>query len=167
MNTIEEYCKKITESPLAVCVWGAIILILLILIYMSVHKQGFLNEFRSAPIASQRSSDLLGIGQPMTFSSEFSSTSQGGSHVVGESMAAAMARGAEHMTGNYEAPVFHEIPTYLESEQQSSAGSKGMGEFKTYYDDHPEKKNESFVGRNMFSEAFNVDEKLKSILHNK
>lgn len=150
---------KIKESPLTVCIWGLIVLVLLVLIYLAVTKQGFLNEFRSAPIASQRSTDLLGIGQPMRFSSEFSSTSQGGSHVVGESMAAAMARGAEHMIGGYEAPVLNENSVMLEDYQRGNSGKQSD-------DDYKFQKNEHFAGRNMFSEAFNVDDKLKSILHN-
>lgn len=133
---------------------------------MSVHKQGFLNEFRSAPIASQRSSDLLGIGSPMRFSSEFSSTSQGGSHVVGESMAASMARGTEHMIGGYESPVFNDISGMLEDHQKSNAGNRSMGEFDKDFEYPVTKGKESFGGRNMFSEAFNVDATLKNILHN-
>jgi hypothetical protein len=163
MDTIREYCNNICSSSISCCVWGGIVLILLVLIYMAVSKQGFLNEFRSAPIASQRSSDLLGIGSPMRFSSEFSSTSQGGSHVVGESMAASMARGTEHMTAGYEPPVFNEIPLYLEGHQMEGAGKRDMGEFDKDFA-YPKGK-ESF-GRNMFSEAFNVDATLKNILHN-
>ncbi len=159
MDTLNDYCKKIRESPLTVCVWGLIVLVLLFLIYMAVTKQGFLNEFRSAPIATQRSSDLLGVGGPLRFTSEFGSTNQGGSHIVGESMAASIARGTEHMIGGYEAPVFNDASAMLEDYQRGNSGHQSDEDYKF-------KKNENFVGRNMFSEAFNVDEKLKNILHN-
>ncbi len=151
MDTVKGYCENILKSSLSVCVWGAIVLILLVMIYMAVTKQGFLNEFRSAPIAAQRSPELLGVGQPLRFT-EFSSTNQGGSHVVGESVARSMMAGTEHMTGSPEAPVFNEISAQLEHHLRQTAG--GMS------------TDEAFVGRNMYSEAFgNADAKLKNLLH--
>lgn len=178
MEAAKNWCRSVLDSPLTVCVWGAIVLIILVLIYMAVTKQGFLNEFRSAPIASQRSTELLGVGQPIRFASEFSNTSQGGSHVVGESMAAAMARGREHLVGGYETPVFNEIPQILRNNLHDTAGTEDKGAFiggyevpdseriKPFYDRDGNPIREKFGERNMFSEAFDIDTTLKNILHN-
>ncbi len=154
MDTIRNYCDNILKSSLVTCVYSLLVLVLLVLIYMSVCKQGFLNEFRAAPIAAQRSSDLLGVGNPLRFASEFGSTNQAGSHVTAEVMSGNMASGTEHMTGHFEAPVYHELNQAISEYQGSTVGQKG----KEFFGQQ---------GRNMFSEAFgSPDDKLKQILHN-
>ena len=153
MDIIKNYCDNILKSPLVVCVYSILVLVLLVLIYLAVTKQGFLNEFRSAPIAAQRSSELLGVGNPLRFTSEFGSTNQGGSNVVSEVMESNMKMGTEHMMGGFEPPVYHDVNRELSNYQSKTASNSG----KEFFGEN---------GRTMFSEAFNVDDKLSQLLHN-
>ncbi len=135
MDKVYEYMHK----DWVILSWSILVIVLLLLLVFS-QKERFLNEFRSAPVNRQLPSSQLGIGSTSRFQ-EFSSTNQGGSHVVGE-----MASRSENMMGGPEAPVFTSIDKSLGDYQRSS-------------------RSEDFGVKKFYSDAFgNPDAKLNRVL---
>lgn len=144
---IENTVSNILNNNYVVIAWATIVVVLLIMIAF-VNKEKFINEFRSAPINYQLPQNQLGIGVTSRFQ-EFSSTSQGGSHIVGENA----ARGMEHMMGSSEPPVYfgESVGDELNEYQVGTAGSVDGGEF--------------FSNKPLYSDAFgNPEVKLKQTL---
>ena len=147
MEKLQNLIEYIHESPLICVGWLTILSVLvLVLLYHYWKGEKFLGEHRSAPLSTQLPTSQLGIGLSSRFQ-EFSSTNQGGSHVVGEIAASEM----EHMTGSSEAPVFYgDMESINEYQNQTSRSSE----------------TEDFSNRPLFSDAFgNPEAKLNSILH--
>lgn len=141
---IGETVNNICHNSWVVCAWAVVVIILLVMIFWA-NKQGFLNEFRSAPIANQRSMEVLGIGNPLRFSSEFSSTNQSGSNSVSDNYR------REHLIGSSEAPVFTGTSATLDNYQTSTKIASDT---------------EGFAGRSLFMEGYrnNTEAKLQEAL---
>jgi hypothetical protein len=139
---MEEIRKLIDNHPI-VCAVVCTVIVMVLLYYVLV-KEGFAKEFTPAPIARQRSASILGVGQPVRYSSEFSGTNQGRGNLVTD-----MLR-SEGMVGHMEHP---SIPP-LSPENISSYESQARG-------------GEGFSARGMYKEYFgnNVDNKLIEVLH--
>lgn len=146
MDTLCEYAEKIVNNKIVVIVWAVVIVVLLFII---IGKEGFLGEFKQAPIAIQRPPELLGTGSYNRFSSEMSSTNQGGDNVI-----ASMMGGKEHLVGAMEPPVIQSstIPTGLANWQDNTSAGFKAGD-------------EAFTARSNYIEPFmNHDDKLKQII---
>ena len=141
-----EAIHKCMEDYPMLC--GAVVTaIVLILIYYVLLKEGFIG-FQAAPIAAQRPSGLLGVGGPLRFSSEFSSTNQGRANLVNQSL-----NRTEHMTGHVEMPVTQSVMPVVNNYQQNQAKTPVSSE--------------SFSARGLYADYFknDVDSRLKSVLH--
>lgn len=138
-NNVKNFCE---QHSLA-CV--IVVVLVLIIVYLYMNKEAFANAFVPAPIAVQRPQGVLGVGQAVRFSPEFSSTNQGLGNLISDSLAA-----RENMVGNMEPQVPLGISSELERSQVKAAHTKP----------------ENFSARSMYAEFYknNTDERLKEIL---
>lgn len=120
--------------------------VVLVLVYLILIKEGFIG-FVSAPIAAQRP-NLLGVGGPIRFSSEFSSTNQGRDNLVSSAL---NNNGRENLTGYMEFPSIPYVSGTVTDYQHQVASTPAP---------------EGFGVRNMYTEYYknNVDNRLKNIL---
>lgn len=146
MEHIKEFLHNVVHNDIVIAVFCIIVVIILLILLFKSEK--FLGEFTGAPVATQRSSEILGVGNNLRFSSEFSSTSQGGGNVIADTHHA-----KEHMVGGMEAPVF-----------QSSVVPVGI-DISNYRDESISNPgDEPFTGRTQFTEGYSNDEQLKKYL---
>jgi hypothetical protein len=150
MESVNNFVENILNNKIVVFVWAVIIVLVLFFI---LTKEGFLGEFRKAPVATQRPPALLGNGAFARFASEFSSTNQGGDNVV----ASNSANYKEHMVGGMEPPVIQSstIPVGLAQWQRGAGFDNLKG---------GDPNDESFTGRANFVEGFSHDDILKQII---
>lgn len=107
----------VMENQAVVLAW-LVILTIVVFCLVFFNKEKFLGEFVSAPIASRKPTSFLGNGNPLRFSTEFSSTNQSGSNAVSET---------EHMVAGPESPMWMETPRLLE-EGRNTEGFRPMFE---------------------------------------
>lgn len=107
METLNNFAANVTANPAVVLVWASLVLLFL---FWGLAKESFKNEFKSAPIASQLPSELLGIGAGSRASVEFSSTNQGRTNL----------NSREHMTASMEVPMTSMIDQSLTDNQNST-----------------------------------------------
>lgn len=144
-STVDKVVRTVMDNQTLVMGW-LVVLTVLVLFMLFMSKEKFINEFRSAPLSTQLPTNQLGVGVTSRFQ-EFSSTNQGGSHVVGEIASQDM----EHMMGSSEPPVYFSGDRELDEYQFQTSRQGPVGE--------------NFSNRPLYSDAFgNPDDKLKQVL---
>jgi hypothetical protein len=142
-----EDIRKLMDDHPVICAVICTVIVMVILYYVLV-KEGFAKEFTPAPIANQRSAGILGVGQPIRFSTEFSSANQGRGNLVDD-----LLRNKENLVGNMEFP---SIPP-LDKANYTNFSNQASG---------AKNSTEDFSARAMYKEYYTdkVDNRLKEIL---